>query len=117
MTLTVEQRVKIAGNIKVLQSEIAEREEAIDNLKAKLAEDLGIGEFAEGDFLVTVYQSKAFNAKLAEQTLSPERWEAISTPTRVTTAAQAKKVLTEEEFASVQKASDKTSVKVEMRED
>lgn len=116
-TLTAEQIVKISGNIEVLQSEIADRQEAIDNYKATLAEAQGLGEHLVGDYRITNYISKQFQAKLAEKVLPPERWEAISVPARTTSAALAAKVLTDEEYALCQKVSDKVSVKVERRED
>ena len=115
--LTPEQIVKISGNIEVLQSEIAEREEAIANMKAKLAEAQGLGEHLVGDYKITAYVSKQFQAGLAEKVLPTERWEAISVPARTTSAALAKKVLTDDEYALCQKVSDKISVKVERRDD
>ena len=117
MTLTPEQVSSIAGKIKVLQSEVDERQEAIDNMKAKLAESLPpqSDPYQYGDFDITVYVSKAFNAAQAEKVLPKERWEAASVAKRTTSAAIAKAALTEEEFALCQKVSDKTSVKVEMR--
>lgn len=116
-TLTPEQIVKISGNIEVLQSEIAEREEAIVNMKAKLAEAQGLGEHLVGDYKITAYVSKQFQAGLAEKVLPADRWEAISVPARTTSAALAKKVLSDEEYARCQKVSDKVSVKIERRED
>ena len=118
MSLTPEQIKNYADKITVLQSEIADREEAVKNLKAKLAENLPEDEHFVGDYKITVYTSKAFNAKLAEEVLTPAQWEAISVPARATTAALAKKVLSEEDFARTQKVSTNgTSVKVELREE
>jgi hypothetical protein len=117
MTLSNEQIVKVSGQIEVLQSEIADREEAIANLKATLSESTGLGEHLIGDYRITAYVSKQFQAKLAEKKLPAERWEAISVPTRTTTAAMAKKILSDEEYALCQNVSDKVSVKIERRED
>lgn len=118
MGLTPEQVTGISGNILKAQADIAELEEYITNQKAKLAENLELGEQLVGDFKITTYVHKAFNAGLAEKVLPHERWLAISKPSRTTTAAMAKKILTEDEFASTQKVSENgVSVKVELRED
>lgn len=118
MSLTPEQIVAIGDNIIKAQADIAELEEYITNLKSKLADNLPLGEQTVGDYKITTYVHKAFNAAQAEKVLPHDRWLAITKPARTTTAAMAKKILTEEEFASTQKVSENgTSVKIELRED
>ena len=129
MSLTPEQRVDIAGKIKVLQDEIDEREEAIAHLKATLAKDLGEGTVKEGDFTIKVYQSKQFNAAYAKKVLPPEAIKRATKMVPTFTAATAKerewdidgniiKGLTEEEYELAQKPSDNgLSVKVDLDND
>jgi len=128
--LTEEQRIAYAGRIKVLQDEIEDREEAIKNLKAKLAADLPLGEATvgtndKGYASVTVYQHKAFNAAYGRKNLTPEAVKRATKLMPTFTAATAKdreydmdgniiKGLTEEEYALCQKPSDELSVKVEL---
>jgi len=129
MALTDEQRVSIAGKIKVLQSEIDERTEAIENLKRTLSEDLGVIKTTVGDFFIDVYQSKQFNAAWAKKMLPAEAIKRATKMVPTFTAATAQdrawdadgniiKGLTEEEYALAQKPSDKgLSVKIELVED
>lgn len=126
MALTDEQRVSIAGKIKVLQSEVDERLEAIDNLKRTLSEDLGVIKTTVGDFFIDVYQSKQFNAAYAKKMLPAEAIKRATKMVPTFTAATAQerewdadgniiKGLTEEEYALAQKPSDKgLSVKVDL---
>lgn len=128
--LTEEQRINYAGRIKVLQDEIEDREEAIKNLKAKLAADIPegtatVGTNDKGYAEVTVYRHKAFNAAFGRKNLTPDAIKRATKLVPTFTAATAKdreydlegniiKGLTEEEYALCQKPSDDLSVKVEL---
>lgn len=122
--LTDEQRkAKIARQIVGLQAEVAERLEAIDNLKAKLAELVGettepavLGDADNGFQLVTVFTGKAFNEAYGKKN-APELWEQHAETKKVLTSARAKDVLTDEEYARFQKPNTKTTVKVELAGD
>jgi len=122
--LTDEQRkAKIARQIVALQAEIAERAEAVDNLKAKLAELVGettepyvVGDNDNGYQLITVYKGKAFNEAFGKKN-QPELWAKHAEEKKVLTSARAKSVLTEEEYALFQKPNDKTTVKVELADE
>ena len=109
---------RIASKIEVLQSEKKDIEEAIENYKEKMAVILGEGEKTIGSqetgfYKFNAYVGKPFNAAQAEKNLPHERWLAASKAGRVTTAALAKKVLTEEEYALCQKPNGKTTIVVE----
>lgn len=108
--------VKIADNIIILQAEIAEREEAIKNYKAKLAEWFEPGEYVLDDRKVTVYYHKAINEAYAKAN-EPELYEKALVTKEVFNAAGAKKNLSEEEYARVQKVSTEPSVKIELLDD
>lgn len=116
-----EAAAKVARQIIALQSEIAEREEAIENLKAKEAEWFELGEHIVGDpdsgyQKVTVYQSKAYNEAYGKKA-QPELWDKHAVATRSLTSAQAKAALSEAEYALFQKPSAKLSVKIEVVDD
>lgn len=115
---TAERAAKITDRIIVLQSEIADREEAVANLKLKLAGlyDNTPGEYVEDGRKITVYFHKAFNAAHAK-TNEPELYRKGSAATVVFTSATAKEKLTPEEYARVQKVSETPSVKIELLED
>lgn len=115
-TSNEELALKIVHKIELLQSEIADREEAVENYKSKLDELLGdaqgevIGNPNDGFYEYSSYLGKQFNAKQAEQVLPHERWLAASKATRTTTSAQAQKVLTDKEFALCQKQNSKKTI-------
>jgi hypothetical protein len=109
--------------IKTLQAEIAQYEEAVENLKGVVAANLPLGETLLQDpddedltLKATVYVSKTFNEGYGKKA-RPDLWEKAAVETKVLTSATAKKALTEEEYALFQKPSDKTSVKVEVVND
>lgn len=107
---------KVIDKIIMLQAEKEDIDEAIDNYKAKLAEMLGEGEHEESGRKVTVYHHKAINATYAKAH-EPELYKKALVTTEVFNAAGAKKNLTEEEYARVQKVSPDFSVKVELLDD
>jgi len=118
-----QRQAKIARQIVGLQAEIAERAEAVDNLKAKLAELVGtttepvvVGDNDNGYQLITVFKGKAFNEAYGKKA-QPELWEKHAESKKVLTSARAKSVLTDEEYALFQKPNDKTTVKVELADD
>lgn len=121
-----ETAAKIARRIVTIQAEQAELEEAIQNLKGKLAEVLPEGDNVVGDneqgFLkVVVYQSKQFNEAYGKKN-HPELWEKHAVNKRVLDSATAKAAIkaeemTEDEYALFQKPSDKKSVKIELVDD
>lgn len=120
----------IARKIEDAQGVIAEQDEYIKNLKAKLAEELGEGEAQVGDPVngyhnVTVYQHKAFNAAYARKNLPKEAIARATVMKPVFDSASAKAVeydedgnvvkgLTEDEYKLAQKPSENgLSVKIE----
>lgn len=113
---TRDRAIKIADNIIILQAQKAEIEEAIDNHKAKLAEWFEPGEYVMDDRKVTVYYHKALNAAYAKKE-HPDLFEKGSETQQVFNATTAKKNLTEEEYAQVQKVSLDPSVKIELLDD
>jgi len=117
---TPELAAKVARQIIALQSEVAERLEAIENLKAKQASWFELGDHIVGDpdngyQKVTVYQSKAYNEAYGKKN-HKDLWEKYAVPTKTLTSAQAKAALSADEYALFQKPSDKLSVKIELME-
>lgn len=117
-----ERALAAAKKIKELQAQIAELEEAVENLKAKEVEyfEAEQGEHVVGDndsgFLkVTIYQSKTFNEAWGKK-LAPELWAEFAEFKAVLTSARAKDKLDPEQYALFQKPSAKLSVKVEVIE-
>lgn len=118
-----ETAARIARRIVTLQDEIAERTEAIENLKAKAAELLPTGDNIVGDnengFLkVVVYQSKQFNESYGKKN-NPELWEKLAVEKKVLDSTTFKAAIkadkaTEADYALFQKPSDKVSVKIEL---
>jgi hypothetical protein len=116
----LERAAKAARKIKELQAQIAELEEAVENLKAKEVEyfNESLGEHVVGDndngFLkVTIYQSKTFNEAWGKK-LAPELWAEFAESKTVLTSARAKDKLSGDDYALFQKPSAKLSVKVEV---
>lgn len=115
----IERAAKAARKIKEIQAQIAELEEAVENLKAKEVEffDGTLGEHVVGDndggyLKVTIYQSKTYNEAWGKK-LAPELWEEFAEEKKVLTSARAKDKLGEA-YALFQKPSAKLSVKVEV---
>ena len=71
---------KIAAKIMQLQAEIAEREEAVKNMRATIAEHIPEGESADGDFKFTKYVNTRFDDATAKKNLSPEEYALITVP-------------------------------------
>lgn len=69
---------KIAGKILQLQAEIAEREEAVKNMRATLSEHVSEGESFEGDFKFTKYTNTRFDDALAKKNLTVEEYDSIA---------------------------------------
>lgn len=115
---TPERAVAIVDRIITLQDQRDDIELAIDNLKLKLASlyDDTPGDYEESGRKITVYFHKAFNKAHAEAN-EPELVKKGSEEQPVFTAATAKKLLTPEEYARVQKVSTTPSVKIELLED
>lgn len=113
---TPERAAKIADQIIILQAEIEEREEAVKNLKNKLASFYEPGEYTESGRKITVYHHKAINEAFAKKN-EPELYKKALVTKEVFNAAGAKAALTEEEYARVQKVSPELSVRVELLED
>src|SRR5690242_12591204 len=104
--------------IKQLQSDQAEIEEAIQNLKDVVAANLPLGETVLGDenngyLKAVVYQAKQFNEAYGKKE-RPDLWEKAAVQTKVLTSARAKEVFGDQsaEYAAFQKPSAKVSVKV-----
>lgn len=70
---------KIAAKIMQLQAEIAEREEAVKNMRATLGEFIEDGESVEGDFKFTKYTNTRFDDALAKKHLTVEEYDSIAT--------------------------------------
>lgn len=113
---TQERAAKYADKILELQDEIADREEAVANLKAKLASWIGEDEVVVDGRNIRVYHHKAFNADYAKKNF-PELVEKGSAQKTVFTSATAKAALTAEEYAKVQKISPDFSVVVSLVEE
>lgn len=114
---TPERAQRIIDKIIMLQADAEEIEEAIKGHKAKLAEMYAeTGEFEEDGRKVTIYYHKAINEAYAKAN-EPELYKKALVTKEVFNAAGAKKNLTEEEYARVQKVSTERSVKVELLED
>ena len=117
MALTDEQIVNIGNKITVLQSEVADRLEAIENLKTKLAENLPHNEEQlVGDFKVNIFLGKKFDEAFGKKT-QPQLWEKYAEEKKVLTSALAKAKMDPEEYALFQKPNSKTTVTVSLRED
>lgn len=122
MVLTQDQTAKIARQLKLLQLEIAEKQEAVENLKLSLQNGLGevkdeiVGDTVNGFFSVTVRQGAAFNEAYLKKN-NPEAWERAKVTKEVVTSASAKSALTADEYAEGQKPHDKFTVIVELLED
>lgn len=69
---------KIAGKILQLQAEIAEREEAVKNMRATLAEYVPEGDSSVGDFTFNKYTNTRFDDALAKKNLTPVEYNSIS---------------------------------------
>lgn len=80
---------KIAAKIMQLQAEIAEREEAVKNMRATIAEHIPEGESAEGDFKFTKYTNTRFDDGLAKKHLTVEEYDLISVTKADSTKAKA----------------------------
>lgn len=107
--------------IKQLQAEVAEYNEAIENLKETVANNLPVGETILADedgteLKAIIYQSKQYNEAWGKKR-RPDLWTAHAVTKLVLDSATAKKELSEEEYAEFQKPSDKVSVKVEVVND
>jgi len=126
MTDKIEQAQRAAAaarKIKELQAQIAELEEAVENLKAKEVEyfheepgDYIVGDNENGFLKVMVYQSKRFDENYGKK-LHPELWAEYAEAKLVLTSARAKDKLSEDEYEDFQKPSAKLSVKVEVIND
>ena len=75
MTNTIE---KISGKIIQLNAEIAEREEAVKNLRATLADLLDDGDTVIGDYKLVKYTNTRFDDTLAKKNLTPEEYDSIA---------------------------------------
>lgn len=64
--------------ITTLQAEIEEREEAVKNLRAKVAEETDLGENFIGEFKVVKYVNTRFDDALAKKNLNPKEYKSIS---------------------------------------
>lgn len=118
--LTADERNTVmARQIAVAQLEIAEKQEYVDNLKRKLYEyngevtDLTVGDSEHGFFKVTSYMGKSFNGDFLKKN-NPEAFEKAAETKKVVTAARAKALLSEEEYAQGQKSNTNPTVKVEV---
>lgn len=69
---------KIAAKILQLQAEIAEREEAVKNMRATLSEHVAEGESFEGDFKFTKYTNTRFDDGLAKKNLTVKEYNSIA---------------------------------------
>lgn len=106
-----------ARRIIELQAEIAERQEAVENYKQFIADTVTEPEQVVQDdrgnlFKVNRYTYRRFDANWGKFQ-RPDLWEKYATSKPVLTAADAKKRMTEEEYAAFQKVSDKPSVTIE----
>jgi hypothetical protein len=107
--------------IKQLQADIAEYEEAVENLKDVVIANLPVGETTlgnpdDGYVKATVYQSKRFDEEYGKKQ-APELWDQHAVTQRVLTSKAAKEKLEPEQYALFQKPSSKLSVVVEALND
>lgn len=104
---------KIAAKILQLQAEIAEREEAVKNMRATLAEFIDEGETFEGDFKLVKYTNTRFDDALAKKHLKPEVYDQITV-----TKADSKKAaaLLDEDDLALCKKTFGSVVKVGLRD-
>jgi hypothetical protein len=107
-----EQVVRAAAKIKQLQSDIADNEEAVRNLKRFIADNTPEGTTTQGDYKIEVYTYKKFDEAYGKRQ-NPELWAEHAVEKRVLDSATAKRVLTEDEYALFQKPSADKSVKVD----
>lgn len=110
---------RIAAKIEVIDSDISDLEEAKENYKAKINELLGdtdksevIGNAETGFFEYSGQLVSKFDAATAERNLPRETWIKITKPARSTTAAFARKLLTDEELALCLKSNTKKTILV-----
>lgn len=120
--VNVERAAKIAANIKLLQGEVAEREEAIENYKSALAEELGIGADETvgnpetGFFSIKTFVGGAYNEAFLKKE-HPELWAKAAEHVeakKIITSAVAKAHLSPEDYKLAQKPHSKTTVLVEL---
>lgn len=104
---------KIAAKIVQLQAEIAEREEAVKNMRATLSEHVAEGESFEGDFKFTKYTNTRFDDGLAKKHLTVEEYDLISV-----TKADSKKAaaMLDEDRLALCKKSFGSVVKISLRD-
>jgi len=107
--------------IKQLQADKDEIEEAIENYKDVVINNLPVGETTLGNdedgwLKATVYQSKRFDEAYGKKQ-APELWEQHAVSQRVLTSKVAKEKLDEDQYALFQKPSSKLSVVVEALND
>lgn len=106
-----------ARRIIELQAEIAEKQEAVENYKQFIAdnatEDVQIVPSNGQLFKVNTYVYRRFDANYGKAQ-RPDLWEKYAQPTVTLTAAQAKKVMSDEEYAAFQRVSDGRSVSIEL---
>lgn len=110
-----------ARRIIELQSEIQEREEAIENYKHYIADNTTEPEQIVKDddghlFRVNTYVYRRFDANYGKSQ-RPDLFDKYATETKTLSAATAKKVMTDEEYAVFQRVSDGKSVKIEHIDD
>lgn len=119
--MDLDRAAKLSREIKLKEAEVAELTEYIDNLKLKLYQDNGEGDFTVGDpengyFKVTSYMGKQFNESYLKQN-NPQAWDKAAVTKKVVTSASAKETLTDQEYAQGQKPNTKPTVKVELLND
>lgn len=117
ITLDPARAERAMRKIKDYQSQIADIEEAIDNLKDVVIGNLPSGETILGNpekgfVKATVYRARQFNEAYGKKN-RPDLWEKAAETMKVVNSTLAKKRLDPEEYAAFQKPSEKMSVKVE----
>lgn len=114
--LTPEQIVEISGEIIVLQSKQKDLEERVEELKAKLAEDLAEGKLSVGDYELNIYTGARYDESYGKK-VAPELWEKYAEAKKTLPSALAKAKLSPDDYAKFQKPNSKTTVTVGLREE
>ena len=104
---------KIAAKILQLQAEVAEREEAIKNMRATLAEKIDLGESFVGEFKFTKSITTRFDDAMAKKNLTVEEYDSIAVPKADSKRAAA--LLDEDRLALCKKTFD-AQVRIALRD-
>ena len=104
---------KMAAKVLELQAEVAEREEAIKNMRATIAENIELGENFIGEFKLVKTMTTRFDDAMAKKNLTVEEYDSIAVPKADSKRAAA--LLDEDRLALCKKTFD-AQVRIALRD-